>query len=251
MALHIYDAMNWFREAIEIKNLSMRTLYYQLLSSRDTNILVWEGKGGNNRRRKFYSEYKKNRVRPHVDIFATIDLFKQLLAYAPVYQVAYDGYEGDDVVAALAKEYAGKTQVAIHSTDKDFRQLSPLGIVVDSNPIKECDDQYVRLYKTLVGDPSDNIKGLQGFGPVAFGRIDHKYVLPFFEREQFTEFLPEMAFMDQKHFLHLQRDRPMISIYWKITGFFDIPFHEIAARMQLGVSSQGHAEDLMKRYLIN
>lgn len=251
MALHIYDGMNWFRDSIEIKNLSMKTLYYQLLNSKDTNIIVWEGKGGNNRRRKLYPEYKKNRVRPFEDIFRSIDLFRQILAYAPVYQIAYDTYEGDDVIATLAKQYVSSGPVAVHSTDKDFRQLAPLGVVVDSNPIKECDDQFVRLYKTLVGDPSDNIKGIQGFGPVAFTRLDCKYVLPFFEREQFTEFLPELAFMEHKHFLNLQRDRPTISVYWKITGFFDIPMNELASRLQLGTHSQGHAEDLMKRYLIN
>lgn len=251
MALHIYDGLNWVRQALESNSHTLRQLYYQLVASRDTNIIVWEGKGGNNRRRKFYSEYKRNRVRPAEDIFKTIDLFKLLISHAPVYQITQDGYEGDDVVAALVREYAGQTQIFIHSTDKDFRQLGPLGVVLNSNKMEGCEDKYIRLYKTLVGDPSDNIKGLQGFGKVAFNRLDCKYVLPFFEREEFTGFLPEAAFMEQKHFMTLQGMLPMIATYWKITGFFPLTLAEMGPNLKMGIQNLTEVERLMKHYIIN
>lgn len=250
-SLHIYDGLNWIRQALESNSYTLRQLFYQLSYSQDKNIIVWEGKGGNNLRRKFYPEYKRNRVRPAEDIFKTIDLFRQLVSHAPVYQIAMDGYEGDDVVAGLANYFSDVIKVYIHSTDKDFRQLVPKGITVDSNVVKDVDDRYIRLYKTLVGDPSDNIKGLSGFGEVAFKRLDCKYVLPFFERGDFAGFLPEAAFMEQKHFLKLQQDVHKIATYWKITGFFPLSLEEMVPHLKLGVSNIPEAERLMKHYIIN
>lgn len=252
MALRIYDGLNWFRDSIEAKNMSMAQMYYQIASNKmDTVIVVWEGKGGNDRRRKFYPAYKKNRVRPVEDIFRSVDLFKELLACTGAYQIAVPGYEGDDVVAALVKHLGGKgQQVYIHSTDKDFRQLIPLGCICDSNIIAECDDKYIRLYKTLVGDASDNIKGLQGFGKVAFTRLDAKYVQPFFERGHYDGFLPDVAFIEQKHFNKLVQDRQQIAVYWLITGFFDITMEEIGKHLQLGTADVAKADGIMKRFII-
>lgn len=251
MALHIYDGLNWIRQAIESNNFTLRQLYMQLAYSQETNIIVWEGKGGNERRRKFYAGYKRNRVRPSEDIFRTIDVFRELLTHTSAYQIAVPTYEGDDVVASLVTQYKGQTPIWIHSTDKDFRQLACEGVHVDSNKMKACEDKYVRLYKTLVGDPSDSIKGLPGFGEVAFGRLDCAYVLPFFERKQFGTFLPEFAFMDQKHFNTLQQNLSEIGTYWHITGFFEIPLPEMALHMQKGTLNSPAADALMRHYLIN
>lgn len=252
MALHIYDGLNWIRHLIESNNFTLRQIYQQLAVSRDTSIIVWEGKGGNELRRRFYPGYKRNRVRPSEDIFRTVDMFRKLLEHAPVWQIAMPGYEGDDVVASLVKIYKASTpEIYIHSTDKDFRQLAQPGVFLDSNPIKACDDKYIRLYKTLVGDPSDSIKGLPGFGEVAFTRLDAKYVLPFFERGQFNGFLPEMAFMEQKHFNKLNECVVDIATYWKITGFFDITLGDMGQHLIKGVLNRAAADEMMRHYLIN
>ena len=252
MALRIYDGLNWIRQLIESNNFTIRQIFYQLAASRDTTIVVWEGKGGNELRRRFYPGYKRNRVRPSEDIFKTVDMFRKLLEHVPVWQVAMPGYEGDDVIASLVNMYRNaEKDITIHSTDKDFRQLIPLGVKVDSNPIKACDDKYIRLYKTLVGDASDSIKGLPGFGDVAFSRLDAKYVQPFFERGQFNGFLPEMAFMEQKHFNKLNECVSDIATYWKITGFFDISLSDMAPHLQRGVLNTSKGEEMMRHYLIN
>jgi len=155
-------------------------------------ILVFDGKGGSQRRRKLYPEYKENR-KHMVRLNRTYD-FKdkkdeeeamrwQLLTLAhiltclPVTVLAPPNVEADDVIAYSANlitERDGKAIVM--STDKDFLQL--VGSNIDLwNPIKKKiyhPEQVVEeygihprnfaIFRALDGDKSDNIPGVKGVG---------------------------------------------------------------------------------------
>ena len=102
-------------------------------------IIVFDGKGGSNRRRKLYPEYKaKRRTKKirlnRVNDFENIEderhsMMMQLsrcveyLETLPVSILSVDSVEADDVIAYIAKQLLPKSKSIIMSTDKDFLQL--------------------------------------------------------------------------------------------------------------------------------
>lgn len=156
-------------------------------------VIIFDGRGGSQRRRKIYSEYKENR-RSMTRLNRTYD-FNNLteeqksmrgqliaLAYAlkhlPLTVLAPNNVEADDVIAYVAdviSDRGGKSIVM--STDKDFLQ-----IVSDSvelwNPVKKKTyfpqtvvEEYgihphnFAIFRSIDGDKSDNIPGVKGVGP--------------------------------------------------------------------------------------
>lgn len=88
-----------------------------------------------------------------------------------------DGLEADDVVGYLAKNLKGERWV--FSNDKDLAQvidpdndahLYRLG-VRDENPFGPFDVRYIPVAIALLGDTSDGIPGVKGFGEKAFEKL--------------------------------------------------------------------------------
>jgi hypothetical protein len=115
-------------------------------------ILVFDGKGGSQRRRKIYPEYKANR-KPPVRLNRAYDLttddqekdnmkfqlitLVEILECLPVTIFALDSVEADDVIAHLSKLVTiAEGESIIYSTDKDFFQLASDNIKV-YNPVKK------------------------------------------------------------------------------------------------------------------
>ena len=154
-------------------------------------IIVFDGKGGSNRRRKLYPEYKAKRTTKirlnRVNDFENIEderhsMMMQLsrcaeyLERLPVNIISVDSVEADDVMAYIAKQLLPKSKTTIMSTDKDFLQLVSDRISVWSptkkklyNPEKVLEEYKVTsknllLSRIFEGDQSDNIKGVMGIG---------------------------------------------------------------------------------------
>lgn len=158
-------------------------------------VIVFDGRGGSARRKKIYGDYKgnranKTRLRRHDhQNFATIEdeqiamryQFSRLVSYLdnlPVTFLSIDGIEADDTIAYIAQMYENiSKKITIVSTDRDFYQLiSPVLQVWSPIKKKMYDTEtlieefgvhpsnYV-VYRTFTGDTSDNIPGVDGFGP--------------------------------------------------------------------------------------
>ena len=160
-------------------------------------IVVYDGEGGSQRRRKILPAYKSNR-KPGKRI-TRWDAFKdakeekesmkvqfsRLLEYMdslPINVIAIDRIEADDTIAYIANNLLEK-EVTIMSADQDFLQLINERITVWS-PIKKkfytpelvMKDYGVPahnflMYKVLMGDKSDNILGIKGLGPKKLPKI--------------------------------------------------------------------------------
>lgn len=151
-------------------------------------IVVFDGSGGSQRRRKVYSDYKNNRTpnSTHKKEFNSkeeesqsfghqLQRSKQYLKVLPVTLVEEDHIEADDTIAHLVNLY-NDSKITIVSSDRDFLQLVDERVRVYS-PIKKKmytpdllreelgiePDNYL-LYRVLTGDPSDNIPGIKGLG---------------------------------------------------------------------------------------
>ena len=155
-------------------------------------VLVFDGKGGSQRRRKIYKDYKANRKPPtrlnrSYDMttdeqerenmkFQLVSLI-EMLECLPVTTVALDNIEADDVIAYMSELVMknGGTSI-IYSTDKDFLQMVNENVKV-YNPVKKKTfdvptildtygvhpDNFV-MFRALLGDKSDNIDGIRGAG---------------------------------------------------------------------------------------
>jgi len=152
-------------------------------------IIVFDGKGGSNRRRKLYSDYKnKRRTSYRVNRVAGLEnvederrnMLMQLrrvadyLELLPLTTISVDGIEADDAIAYIAKSVIPDGEKVIMSTDKDFLQLVSDDIKVWSPTKKKLYDKEAVLEEYCVtaenfimakifeGDKSDNIDGVKG-----------------------------------------------------------------------------------------
>jgi DNA polymerase-1 len=139
--------------------------------------LALESKGPN-WRKQIYPAYKGNRTEPNPDLTYQLNQMPALLEALnyPTFQA--DGYEADDVIGSLAVqgERLG-LEVYIVSSDKDFSQLVSgniriydhmKGLILGEQEVFAKygvrPDQF-KDYLSIVGDTSDNIKGVAGVGP--------------------------------------------------------------------------------------
>ena len=126
----------------------------------------------------FHAEYKANRSSPPDDLIVQEPMIAQVFEAMRIPVVSVAGFEADDVMATIARagEERGLT-VHLCTSDKDCRQLLTervkilnlrKGEAMDARGL--VDDWGVRPeqvidYQTLVGDASDNVKGVPGCGP--------------------------------------------------------------------------------------
>lgn len=131
-------------------------------------------------RKKEFKEYQAHRPEMDVGLSSQFPKAKEVVESMriPVYEKA--GFEADDVIGTVAKRTRVK-EVNIVTGDKDILQLVDDKIKVylpvkglsnaellDEEGVEEKmgvrADQIID-YKGLVGDPSDNYKGVPGIGP--------------------------------------------------------------------------------------
>lgn len=139
-------------------------------------IWVWDGKGGNQRRRDIFPAYKSTRPK-NPDVIKAMDFVRELIGLTDAWQIRVPGYEGDDVVAALVQHFLATTDLSIQvdCRDGDLVALNALSNRVTNThkPRDNVPPNLIRLYKAYIGDPSDDIPGLKGFGKGGWEKGDH------------------------------------------------------------------------------
>ena len=176
----------------------LRSLAYAIREVNPTRvIIVYDGQGGSQRRRKIHPDYKSNRTPgkriTRWDAFKNVSeekdamkiQFSRLLDYLdllPINVISIDKIEADDTIAYIAHTLMNE-DVTIMSSDQDFLQLVNDRITVWSptkkkfyTPRMVMDDYGVPahnflMYKALMGDKSDNIPGVKGLGPKKLPKI--------------------------------------------------------------------------------
>lgn len=172
------------------------TLGVVIRATRPTRLfVVLDGKDSSSRRKKIFPQYKENRgagtrlnraykwadeeeerKQMQYQMLRTIKYLKNL----PVTFVMLDNIEADDSIAYLTEIFKQKEEMKelfISSTDKDFYQLLDDRVKI-WHPIKKevygaqkveelfgVQPHNFLLFKSIVGDKSDNIPGIKGLGP--------------------------------------------------------------------------------------
>ena len=100
----------------------------------------------------------------------------EYLQYLPVQYILAHDIEADDAIAFLSNEFFNNNECVIMSTDMDYLQLVNKRITVWSPTKKkiynedtlknefDISSKNFLIYKMLIGDESDNIKGIKGIG---------------------------------------------------------------------------------------
>lgn len=241
MAEIIYDCNNWLRRRCE-RGSSLRTCFAEVMGRPGT--LVFDGPGGLKRRRALYPEYKAGRKSLSSDITAQFELFMKLAQYLPVSMIRIPGWEADDVIATLTT--FTKEMVEIMSTDADFLQLPNVRLPERDRPFP-VESRYVRLYKALVGDKSDNIPGVKGFGLKAWEHLadSERDVLQTLLSGE-TNLIPHTLPVGTFNWLGENLDKARM--YYHITNLFTVPMEEILGHVSTGTFDIGAADALFMEY---
>jgi DNA polymerase-1 len=147
-------------------------------------------------RKDFSDDYKANRVSSEDVKFKEFRTgLAELLKFLGWDIISVNGAEADDVIASIVAKYCHrckckvpcgddctcalkyKTDVVIFSGDRDLQQClawdrtfiyrAP-GLILTKTDVEEdlgFPIDKLNIYKALIGDKSDNIKGVEGFGP--------------------------------------------------------------------------------------
>ena len=158
-------------------------------------VVAWDSPGDTFRHDQ-YQDYKAGREAAPDDFHVQIPLAFRLLDVLKVHQMAAPGFEADDIIGTLAGAVdpeAEDCRVLILSGDRDLLQLVRPGVTVlypgrDAGSLTWLDEAGVRAklsvrpdqvpdLKGLMGDSSDNIKGVPGIGEksavLLLGRYEH------------------------------------------------------------------------------
>ena len=185
----------------------LRSLAYSINMIRPTRtIVVFDGKGGSNRRRKIFPQYKMGRKMSYrlnrAHDFLTREeeqkmMIRQLnrvveyLECLPITILNIENCEADDVIGYLSKHIFNDSDTTILSTDKDFLQLVDNNTRVFSPTKKKMYDEAkvfdeygihpknFLLFRMFDGDKSDGIPGVNGIGQKTLVKL-----FPFMETNQ-------------------------------------------------------------------
>ncbi|HLE48964.1 MAG TPA: 5'-3' exonuclease H3TH domain-containing protein [Patescibacteria group bacterium] len=143
-------------------------------------------------RKKMYEAYQAQRPETDEELTSQFDLAKKVVEAfrIPVYTKA--GYEADDLIGTLSEKTKSKLdEIVIVTGDKDQMQLVDERVKVYM-PVKGLSDaklfgptevveklgvepKNVIDLKALMGDSSDNYKGVPGIGPVSAEKLIKEY----------------------------------------------------------------------------
>ena len=170
-----------------------RSLGAMIRQTQPTSVyVVFDGAGSTSNRKNLLSEYKGSRNLQRITNWDAFDSLEeehdskvdqivrviQYLKLLPVKTTIIDKVEADDIIAVLANKLVKKhnSTCFIVSSDKDFVQLVTDKIILYRPMEKEyytpkvvkekfgVSPENFIIYKTLLGDNSDNIPGVKGLG---------------------------------------------------------------------------------------
>ncbi|QSF13969.1 5'-3' exonuclease H3TH domain-containing protein [Mycoplasma sp. Mirounga ES2805-ORL] len=147
---------------------------------------------GKTKRHNEYEDYKAGRTKAPEIIFPQFALIKEILTKMNIPWKEKLGDEADDLIATLAYK-TNECNNIIFSKDKDLLQLvsgntfvlrkrkanstSYFDLISSNNFLDEYElnPSQIADYKGIAGDPSDNLKGIQGIGHKTAIKLLQKY----------------------------------------------------------------------------
>lgn len=202
--IYILDAVSFlFRSYFAIRGMtnkkgeSTNALYGFIRSvqkiikdfSPESLVAVFDGPNNKEKRVEIYEEYKSNRERMPEDLAYQLEWAHRYCESAGIPYLSEAGVEADDLIGAIAK-WAEKQgiEVFICSSDKDLCQLitgkifmlntHKDNLLIDREKVEEIHGvkpEQIVDFLAIMGDKSDNIPGIPGFGPKTAASLLQEY----------------------------------------------------------------------------
>jgi len=251
MRIELFDANNVLRRQLEQFGTSSRERMV-FDNCQGNHIYVWDGHNHNARRREFFAGYK---IRPEVgeDIYAWLNMMREIIYYSPATQIEVPTWEADDVIGVLARKYIAEGhEVHIHSNDLDYFQIEG-AVLAGVNNKTGVLPKYIPLYKTLVGDQSDKIKGILNFGDGAFMKVEPYWddMIEALRVNDLHWLLDNVPWTKSvKTWLTDPANRDLIAAYWKIVHLWDVPLDLIEQHTHGGLNRPQDAEAIFRKFML-
>lgn len=146
-----------------------------------THVAVCFDSKGPTFRNELYAGYQENRPKADDRLVSQMYLVREMLDSAGISRYEMPGFEADDLLGTIAHQYGNTIKIDILTGDKDILQLvtdtvsvimlkTGLSKIVVYTPllVKEflgVHPNQIPDLKGLMGDSSDNYKGIHGIGP--------------------------------------------------------------------------------------
>ncbi len=151
----------------------------------DYLVAVFDGPQNAAPRKEIYPEYKAHRAEGPQDFFYQIEWAKQFCDLMGIPQLCIPKVEADDTMATIAKWAENKAEkIYLCTSDKDLCQVvnNRINLLnthkdnLEINPekveeIHGVPPEKMLDYLAIMGDSSDNIPGLPGFGPKTAAKL--------------------------------------------------------------------------------
>lgn len=251
MVLRLIDGNNVFRRTLEADPTASPTRNWVAeltgyAQRGDDLIVVWDPPNALRRRRDIVPHYKAKRPALSEDLTLSMRLAKDVLAVSGILQIEVPTYEADDVIAALHQPGC-----IIHSSDRDFLQLEGITLFPDPGPLT-TPVEWVRLMKATFGDPSDNLKGIKGFGKKAWEdttESDRHILLGIIAKtapvEDAEGFLSKACF----GWLKEPENLAMVRAEYQAAGFLSVSEHMLIEGMRNPTLDKKRADHLLQEFM--
>lgn len=267
----LIDGNNWLRRKYEEDRstsglrASVIALRSELANANRQTVFFWDGFNGNQYRKEIYPAYKGKRSPLGQDAFyLQIDLFREIVKHLPIPYFRVDNWEADDLIAGFFHALPPETYVHIKSTDKDFEQLGGFvgheGKTIQSDleakiekmkaegkdvtgldPIVTAD--RVLPYKLMVGDNSDNIAGIPGYGFKRWLAADKEQIKAWIDSDFDEAELPEMS---DKLVQWTKDNRDTLFALRKVISFRPVDKEFLNANLKMGIDNPAKVEQILK-----
>lgn len=154
-------------------------------------VAVAFDKGKHTFRHELYQDYKAGRKQTPIELIGQFQLARDMME---AYDIAYfelDNIEADDIIGTLSNKFRDNIDTYILSSDKDMLQLvdedttvvmmkKGISEILEVTPLNIVENYGVRAdqvvdLKGLMGDSSDNIKGIDGVGEKTALKLINSY----------------------------------------------------------------------------
>lgn len=170
----------------------IRYIYFLSKTKNIHNIIVVSD-SRINKRKEINKEYKSNRIPMPEFIKRQFELINKFLEIANIPNITVSGYEADDVIYNICKNFHSKDrEFYILTSDKDIchslfpncslwmlrKHLDNLLIINNKEEFKDNFDIHPDKYSfflSLAGDKSDNIKGIKNIGKIKAKKIIEQF----------------------------------------------------------------------------